>query len=109
MAFAAAGGAPGVSAGITTKGPGGQVLPALPNYLVPLSPSKKVFLAGIALDQVGQGSAGGVKQTLKTGKSAGQGAMLAVGDGSNMVVMGGMTEIPGAVVPTGILITPPRE
>ena len=106
MAFAAAGGAPGVAAGITTKGPGGQTLPALPGFQVPLNPKFKVFLAGIALDQVGQGSAGGVKQTLKTGKTAGQGVILAPGAGSNKIVQGGMMEIPGAVVPTGILITP---
>ncbi|HEY2759254.1 MAG TPA: hypothetical protein VGI75_00885, partial [Pirellulales bacterium] len=107
MAFAAAGGAPGVSAGIGIKGPGGQTLPALPaGFQVPLNPKFKIFLAGIALDQVGQGSAGGVKQTLKTGKTAGQGTILAPGLGSNMVVMNGMTEIDGAVVPTGVLITP---
>jgi uncharacterized protein GlcG (DUF336 family) len=107
MAFAAIGGAPAVGAGVgalpTSNGP---AVPAATGFLVPLSRNFKIFLAGITLDQVGKGSAGGVNQTLQTGKKSGHGVFIAPTLGSNQIVVPGMTEIPGLPVSTGILVTP---
>lgn len=107
MAFAAIGGSSAVGAGVgalqTSNGP---AVPAATSFTVPLSNNFKIFLAGITLDQVGKGSAGGVKQTLNVGKHSGHGVYVAPGDGSNQVVFAGMTEIPGVTVATGVLVTP---
>jgi uncharacterized protein GlcG (DUF336 family) len=100
MAFAAAGGSKGVSAGVGVLG---GVAPVT-GYDVPLSPNTKISLVGITLDQVGAGSAGGVKQTLKTGTTAGR--QVAPAMGGNVPVKAGMFTINGTMVSTGVLVTP---
>jgi len=111
MAFAAAGGSAGVGAGVgKLPTSNGAAIAPVPGYTVPLSSTMKIFLAGISLDQVGQGSKGGVNQTLAVGRGAGHGVFIASGMGSNQQVMpGGITELTGAPVSTGILVTPHTE
>jgi len=65
MAFAATGGSGGVGARVGTI----AGVPPVAGYDLPLAPNVKIFLAGISLDQVGQGSKGGVTQTLSVGRN----------------------------------------
>ena len=101
MAFAAVGGSSGVNARVGVLG---GVSP-VPGYDVPLSSSAKIFLVGITLDQVGAGSAGGVKQTLQTGQIAGRQVAPALG-GNVRVTPGGMMLQNGKMVSSGVLVTP---
>jgi uncharacterized protein GlcG (DUF336 family) len=101
IAFAAAGGSSGVSARV-----GNLVgIPPVPGYNLPLSSTTRIFLAGISLDQVGQGSQGGVKQTLKTGTKVGRGSLSDLGI-EEQVTPGGAKYLNGEDVSSGWLVTP---
>jgi uncharacterized protein GlcG (DUF336 family) len=106
MAFAAVGGSAGVNARVGVLG---GVSP-VPGYDFPLDPNNKISLVGITLDQVGAGSAGGVKQTLKTGQTAGRQTAPPPGFGGNVPVLPGqvpgMETLTGKMVPNGVLVTP---
>ncbi|HEY2882121.1 MAG TPA: hypothetical protein VGJ15_06795, partial [Pirellulales bacterium] len=104
MAFAATGGSTGVGAKVGTI----AGIPAVPGYDLPLTNKAKIFLAGISLDQVGQGSQGGVKQTLATGKKVNKRTVPGNLGAEEPVTSGGALYKDGLGVSSGWLV-PPRN
>ncbi len=77
----------------------------MPGYNLPLSSTSRIFLAGISLDQVGQGAKGGAKQTLQTGTKVGRGSLGDLGT-EEPVTPGGDKYLDGQDVSSGWLVTP---
>jgi uncharacterized protein GlcG (DUF336 family) len=101
IAFAATGGSSGVNATVGTL----AGIPRVAGFDLPLSNDVRIFLAGISLDQVGQGSQGGVKQTLATGAKVGRGSTSDLGI-VEQVTAGGLNYLQGRGVSSGWLVSP---
>jgi uncharacterized protein GlcG (DUF336 family) len=102
VAFAATGGSSGVNARVGTL----AGIPPVKGFDLPLSSNVRIFLAGISLDQVGQGSQGGVKQTLATGAQVGRGDKMDLGIAKPVTsaLMGNLKYLAGKEVAFGNLL-----